>query len=461
MRRSPFAPCVAWILACAVSLAGGATQIPPAGYVTEVLDNGLSVSILPDPTAPIVATQVWYHVGSAHEDPGSRGLAHLFEHLMFGATVARSKEEYSRFHTMQGGEENAFTSNDETVYVSEIGPTGSLRVLEMEADRMRNLVLSEAELENEKRIVIEELRVTTENDPYSRVLVEAQKALLGKHPYALEPTGTKQDVAAATLDSCRRFYDAYYQPNHAHLVIVGPVDAGATLEAVRRLFGPIPAGGHAPPDVPALDTWSYPPEVDLSEDLPPVETALLGFPLPPPDSGDADALDLLTQLLAGGSVDLFREEHVRERHRAIEAGTEVLDLRRGGGIVFYAVNLPYRRKATAFADMLETRERLSRLDWLTDERLESARRAILREELSGSLHAAERADAIGRARWWLGDDRRAFDRAQRIRAVTREQVAAAYRRYVGTPTPIRLYIRPEKVPILVRLFGWMYPLVAR
>ena len=419
------------------------------------------VSILPDPTTPIVATQVWYHVGSAHEDQGSRGLAHLFEHLMFGETTHRPKEEYSRFHTIRGGHENAFTGTDETVYVSEIAPASHLKVLEMEADRMRNLVVTEENLENEKKIVTEELRLRTENDPYSRVLVAAQKALLGRHPYALDPSGSKEDVAAATVASCRRFYEAYYQPNRAHLVIVGPVDAIATLEAARRLFGPIPAGGQEPPEVPPLHTWTYPPTIDLREDLPPVETAILGFPLPPPDSEDADSLDVLAQMLAGGSVDLFREEHVRERHRAIEAGTEFLDLRRGGGIVFYAVSLPYRRKTTAFADMMETREELSRLAWLTDERLESARRAILRQELGDLVFPADRADAIGHALWWLGDDRRAFDRAERIRAVTREQVAAAYRRYVGSPEPIRLYIRPEKVPVLVRLFGWMYPLGSR
>ncbi len=461
MRPGLFPFTAAVVLACCGTTAGAGNPSRPSGYVSEVLENGLAVSILPDPTSPIVATQVWYHVGSAHEEAGSRGLAHLFEHLMFGETKHRPKEEYSRFHTRHGGDENAFTTTDETVYVSEIGPESHSRVLAMEADRMVSLVLKEENLENEKKIVTEELRVRTENDPYSRVLVAAQKALLGKHPYAYDPSGSKKDVAAATVASCRRFYEAYYHPNRAHLVIVGPVDAEATLDEVRRLFGPIPAGGQEPPEIPPLHTWTYPEEIDLSEDLPPVETAILGFPLPPPDSEDADALDVLAQMLAGGSVDLFREEHVRVRHRAIEAGTEFLDLRRGGGIVFYAVSLPYRRKTTAFADMMETREELSRLRWLTDERLESARRAVLRQELGDLIFSADRADAVGRARWWLGDDGRAFDRAERIRAVTREQVAAAYGRYVGSRRPIRLYVRPEKVPLLVRLFGWLYPLGSR
>jgi zinc protease len=330
----------------------------------------------------------------------------------------------------------------------------------MEADRMVNLKLTQENLDNEKKIVTEELRLRTENSPEARVLIAAQKALLGSHPYAFDPSGSKEDVAAATVESCRAFYGAHYHPNHAHLVVVGPVDAAAVLAEARRVFDPVPAGGTEPREIPPLLTWTYPEETDLQEDLPPVEAALMGFPLPPPDSEDADALDVLGQMLSGGSVDLFHEEHVRLRHRAIEAGTQVFDFRRGGGIVFYAVSLPYRRKATAFRDMLRTRETLSGLAWLTDESLLSAKRTILRRELRQAYDAEARADAIGRARWWLGDERRAFDRVDRIRKVTREQVAAAYRTYVGSARPIRIYLRPEHVPLMVRLFGWLYPLVA-
>jgi len=174
-------------------LAGGedARDGPPSGYISEVLPNGLRVSILPDPANPVVATQVWYHVGSANEEPRTRGFAHLFEHLMFGGTARWSKEDLWRVHNDNGGDENAYTSWDETVYVSEIpaGPHG--QVLEMEADRMVNLRLTQENLDNEKRIVTEELRVSLENDPQTRMLSTALKKALGEHPYALTPVGTK------------------------------------------------------------------------------------------------------------------------------------------------------------------------------------------------------------------------------------------------------------------------------
>ncbi len=438
----------------------GETALPPS-YLSETLPNGLRVSIFPAPDNPVVATQVWYRVGSANEDAGSRGLAHLFEHLMFGETKTRSKEDYSDYHHRWGGYENAYTSYDETVYVSEIGPEHHPGVLEREADRMVNLVLSKENLDNEKKIVTEELRVRTENSPVDRVLVAASKALLGEHPYALWPTGTKEDIAAASLESCRKFYERYYRPNNAHLVIVGPVDPKSTLEAVRRLFGPIPSGGGPPSEVPSLLGWKFPKEVNLSEDLPPVETALLAFPLPPPDSPENWAIEILEQLLSGGQVDPFREELVRHRGKAIEAGAEVFRFRRGGAIAFYSASLPYRRKDTAFRFMEETVAKLSKLGWLTEESLANAKRSIKREELPQAYYSDGRADSIGRAGWWLEDEARAFDRVARIDAVTLDQVREVYRKYVGEARPSRLYIKPEHVPLLVSLFGWIYPLVHR
>ena len=202
----------------------------------------MQISILADPRMPLVATQIWYHVGSANEPQGSRGLAHLFEHLMFGPTAQRGERDYWDHHHRNGGETNAYTTPDETVYVSEIPPEHALGVLQREAERMRGLLLDAGLLENEKRIVTEELRLRIENDPLARIFQGATAGLLGDHPYAILPTGTKQDLAQATLDSCRAFYDRFYHPNQAHLVIVGPVHTRSMLKIARELFGPIPAG---------------------------------------------------------------------------------------------------------------------------------------------------------------------------------------------------------------------------
>ena len=200
------------------------------------LENGLRVTILSDPEMTVVATQVWYHVGSADEDPGSRGLAHLFEHLMFGPTESREAREYSAFHTRHGGEENAFTDTDETVYVSEIAPPHHLGVLAREADRMRHLVLDQAALDNERKIVTEELRLRTENDPMGRLLTAFQVALLAGHPYGHEVAGTHEDLDAAALSAVRAFYAHWYVPGNAQVVVVG--DRKGSLSKGRVSAGP-------------------------------------------------------------------------------------------------------------------------------------------------------------------------------------------------------------------------------
>ena len=429
-----------------------------AGLVQTTLDNGLEVTIVPDETMPVVATQVWYHVGAANETRDGRGLAHLFEHLMFGATTTSARGDYGKFVTSVGGDENAYTSPDETIYVSEVPPEAAEEIVRREADRMRNLMLTGENLANEQKIVTEELRLRTENDPMARLLVQAQRALLGEHPYAFDPSGSKADVQSATVQSCRAFYDAYYHPNNAHLVVVGPVDPDRELAAIRDAFGALPRGGTQPADVPPLYGWTFPGDLQLKEDIPPVEVALVGAPLPPASAPDAPAVELLLEVLAGGSVDPVHELIVSKQKKALEAGIETINLRRGGGIIFYSASLPYRRKATAMRVLDGAIAELDRMAWLTDDTLASAKRRLAKDDADAYVFAAERAEEIGQARWWLGDARLAFDRTARINAVTKEDVAAAWRAYVRDARKIRVYVKPERIPALIRMFGWLYPL---
>jgi predicted Zn-dependent peptidase len=444
--------------ACILLAAGSAIAAPPPGFVSETLPNGLSVSVLPDTRMPVVATQVWFRVGSANEEPKTRGFAHLFEHLMFGGTPSHPERAVWDLHERYGGDVNAFTSFDETVYVSEIPPAGHAEVLAIEADRMAHLDFTEDNLANEKRIVTEELRVSTENDPFSRLFTKALGEILGSHPYSLTPVGTKEDISAATLEHAREFYEAWYRPVNAHVVVVGPVDPEETLAAIRREFCPLPGGGAPPADVPAIPDWPLPERVALEEDIPPVEVAVLGFPLPPPSHPDAVALRVAAEILAWGSVDVFQDEIVRVRGKALEAGTEVAWARRGGVLAFYAANLPYRREKTAFRHIEEVRSHLGTFAWLVPERLAAAKRSLRAEEFRRSYHASATADAIGRAGWWEGDAMRAFEAAGRIDAVGEEEVRRVVRHWILDARPVRVYVRPEKVPLYVTLFGWLYPL---
>jgi predicted Zn-dependent peptidase len=170
------------------------------------------------------------------------------------------------------------------------------------------------------------------------------------------------------------------------------------------------------------------------------------------------ALTVMLSVLAGGSVDPVRELVVTKRKKAIEAGIETISLRRGGGIVFYSASLPYRRKATAMRVLDAALTQLDRLEWLTDESLASGKRRLIAEDANAFVFAAERAEEVGQSRWWEGDARLAFSRGERIGAVTKDQVASVWRTYVRDARKIRVYVKPERVPAYIRLFGWLYPL---
>ena len=459
---------VRWLLLGGVVVAAGVCGVGAEGLadlesrvVSRRLANGLEVTIVPDARLETVATQVWVHVGSANEEEQTRGFAHLFEHLMFGGTASHPKEDYALLHERHGGYENAFTSFDETVYVSEIAPEGHDEVLALEADRLVNLALSEENLANEKKIVTEELRLRTENDPMVRVMLRALEAILGEHPYALSPAGTREDIARATLEHAREFYRRYYRPTNAHLVVVGPVDPQHVLARIEEVFGPLEAGEGPPADVPEVLGWPMPELVRLEEDLPPVETVLVGFPLPTPRHPDHAALAVMRELLGGGRVDPFVEELVRRRKKAVYAQTEHLEFRRGGAVIFAAAFLPYHRERTERRLVRESLEVLGRMQWLDEASFEGARRRLLRRVYGEAYSPVALADSLGRARWWRGDEKLALHRAEELRAVSQEDVRRVFRKYVTDAEPVTLVIRPERVPLYVRLFGWLYPLVQR
>ena len=460
-RQRIFAKMGALATAAVVSWPVAAAGIAesPTQYVEERLDNGLLVTIYADPRMPVVSTEVWYHVGAANEGAHSRGFAHLFEHLMFAGTAAFPRGTYARYVTRHGGYRNAYVNWDQTVYVSQVAPQHHRQILAMEADRMVNLELTEEALDNEKRIVTEELRLRLENNPERRALVAGMAAGLGGHPYATPPAGTREDIARATLDQCRRFYARYYGPRNAHLIVVGPVDPAAKLSEVRDLFGILPQRGEESHDVPALLDWTFPTEVELTEDIPPAEAAALAFVLPPATAPDTDAVLLMLDMIRdfGDFEDLL----VRERRQALFAQHIVMPGRRGGGLLLATAALPYRRKETAFRYIDEALADLESLAWLSEDNLASARRKRLLSEWARPYRSGEMAAAIGEAHWWRGDGRLALDTRRRLEAVTTADVARAYRRYIADARHVRVYVYPERVPWYVSWFGWLYPLASR
>ena len=367
-------------------------------FIHTALENGLRVSIYSNPNFPIVSTQTWVAVGSAQESSVEKGFAHLFEHLMFGNTTNHKKEEYNQVHIYHGGSENAYTAFDNTVYISEIPPQAHSVVLELEADRLQNLILDEEALNNEKKIVTEELRLRMENNPQSRLMGSALAGFFGEHPYSHSPAGTKEDIQNADLELCKKFYDGYYKPQNLHLIISGPVDPQATLDEVRELYGGIDNGEGVlvPPDVPDFMEWEFPERLVLADDIPPMKIAAKVFILPRATHEDYYALKIMSEMLSGSATDLFREDLVTQRSKALEAfGAYIDDFAGGGMFVFASVNLPFKGKNKLFRQIQGSLDNLDNRSWLTEEGFSAAQKGLLKQEYTESWYAADISDSIG------------------------------------------------------------------
>lgn len=245
-------------LACSLSLltAVPLAQAPQAPatitvpYTEFTLANGLHVILHRDPTVPVAAVNVWYHVGSGREKPGRTGFAHLFEHVMFEGSEHVAEGQFDSWLEAAGGSNNGSTSEDRTNYVTDV-PSNALELaLFLESDRMGYLLptLTQGKLDGQRDVVKNEKRQRVDNAPYGQAFVELTSMLYPKgHPYSWPVIGSMDDLSAAQLDDVREFFTTYYAPNNASLVIAGDIDIAQTRTLVEKWFSAIPRGKDVSP----------------------------------------------------------------------------------------------------------------------------------------------------------------------------------------------------------------------
>lgn len=209
--------------------------------VEHTLDNGLRVLVQVDARSPVVTHQVWYRVGSADEHSGITGLSHMLEHMMFKGSEAYAPGEFSRIVASLGGRENAFTGRDFTGYFQILGNQHWETLMQMEAERMQHLRLTEEEFIPELRVVVEERRLRTEDQPNALLFEQFYATAFFNHPYGHPIIGWMTDIEAYTLEDLQAWYDTWYAPNNAVVIVVGDVEPDAVIAAAERHFGPIPA----------------------------------------------------------------------------------------------------------------------------------------------------------------------------------------------------------------------------
>ena len=224
------------------------------------LANGLQVLFLADHKAPIATVQVFYHVGSKDEHPGIRGVAHMFEHLMFKGSTHVPPEEHARLLKEVGGVVNAFTTEDLTAYHDTVPPSYVGFALQLEAERMRQLKLFPTTIDSERHVVEEEKRLRIDNDPVGKALERFRALAYTQHPYNWTAIGTIEDLEKVTPADCQHFYDTYYRPNDATLIVIGDLDEQVVRKLIDQHFGAIARGPAAGPQISGRAARRRPPD---------------------------------------------------------------------------------------------------------------------------------------------------------------------------------------------------------
>jgi zinc protease len=285
------------------------------------LDNGMQVVVIEDHRAPVVVHMVWYKAGAADETPGVSGVAHFLEHLLFKATDTLASGELSKTVAENGGTDNAFTSHDYTAYFQRVAADRLGLMMSMEADRMRNLRLTEEDILTERQVIIEERNQRTDNSPQALFAEQANAAQYLNHRYGVPIIGWRHEMETLGLQDALAYYERYYAPNNAILVVAGDV----TPEEVRRLakehYEPIPPN----PDLPERARPSEPRQTaerrltfrDPRVAQPYVSRSYLAPERDPGDQETAAALVMLSEVLGGGQTGYLNEKLVFEQKKAI------------------------------------------------------------------------------------------------------------------------------------------------
>jgi zinc protease len=409
------------VLAAAMSFTSAQAQVPGADQVQAVtLANGLQVVVWPDHDIPNVALFNWVHAGSRNEVPGITGLAHFFEHMMFNGTSTRAQGEFDRVLEANGARNNAFTTNDVTVYQDWLPRAALATVFEVEADCLRNLAFEPKVIESERGVVYSERRLRVEDSLIGRLQEQVQATAFLAHPYGIPTIGWPSDIQSWRIEDLKSFFATNYAPNNCTLVLVGDVEPQSAIALARQYFEPIPS--HAPPD--AIRTKEPEQEgerrVNIEADA---QSPLLQFAYHALSGADPrqPALELLTRILTDGDASRLHRVMVEEQKLAISTDSYI-DRGFDPGLAWFLLTLPAggdAQKAEAVFDREIERVRDS---GVTAQELARARSQALADFWRGLATIDGKAQALGSYAVLQGGYKRLFDAPGAYESVTADDI---------------------------------------
>lgn len=434
------------------SIVAQAAEAPAVVSVTDrvqktVLDNGLTILTKEVHTAPVVTVQVWYQVGSRNEAPGVNGIAHQLEHMLFKGTQTRPIQ-FGRLFSALGSQSNAFTSFDQTAYYGTVGKNKLKSLLILEADRMKNAIIDPAQLESEKRVVISEIQ-GYENNPGYRLSRAVMAQAIPNHPYGLPVGGTKADVQSFTVEQVRQYYEQYYSPDHATVIIVGDFQTEPTLKAVREIFGPLPNRNarttaekfKLPKVMESAKTGDRPPII-LKE---PGSAALYQavYPLPDINHPDAPVLDVMDYILTEGRSSRFYQALV-ETGLVSNISGYAATLASGGWYNLSATAARGQELSQIDQAVQETLETF-RQKGITPEELKRAKTQLQAELVLQNRDIVDQANQLGYSQTTAGDYRYSDRYLAAISQVTTADVQRVAQTYLSSQNRTVGYFQPTQI----------------
>jgi zinc protease len=416
-------------VAAAVAAKPAANQALPRPDVKEwELPNGLHVIFVPDHKAPVVTVQIFYHAGGKDEPADRRGIAHMFEHMMFKGSKYVPPEAHARFIQLAGGQLNAFTQDDATGYHNTVPPSALEFTLKLEAERMRNLKLTQKTVDSERQVVEEELRVREENSPIGKGLKAILALAYTKHPYRISAIGEKKLLDNVTVADCQKFYDRFYRPNNATLIVVGDAEETAVRALADKYFGPLERG----PMFKRVVIEEPPQTEERTQTLTlPVQLPVIigAYHIPAGMDDDLFPLEVLQQILSGGESSRLHQRIVRKDKLAVAAGGFVFAHEDPGLFLTFAAFLPTsdatKIRAALDAEIARVADKPVDPKELQKAKNQLAARAVYQRE-----RVTDIASAVG-VNWVVAHDPlRAFTAAAKYDAVTAAEVMRVAKKYL-------------------------------
>ena len=413
----------------------------PLVYEEHELDNGLKVITHEDHSTPIVNLQPWYHVGAKNEVEGRTGFAHLFEHLMFQGSGSVAPGQHDALINGVGGVMNAYTTDDVTVYWETVPSNYLERVIWLEADRMRSLDVSEEKFTSEREVVKEERRVRVESPPYGDLFETLYATAFDVHPYRHTPIGSMEDLDNATVEDVRDFFETYYAPSNAYLVIAGDFDTKQAMAWIEEYFGGIPSGEGTVPRVDVREPAHKEERRIVQEKAVPLPAYVAGYYIPEDGHPDSYPLVIASSILSEGRSSRIYTSLVYETQLAFQADSGA-SFREHPNLFFAVLIMNQGASIEEGESVLNAEFERMMEEPVTDAELEKAKNQMRASYIMGRQSVEEKAGALGHAAVIHQDTASANDELELFLNVTAEDIMRVVREYLDPDNRTVLSVLP-------------------